>query len=514
MEFKLDKRDREEILCQIEKKALSYTPEWRFNREQPDLGSILALLYADLLEEGLSRYNQLPKFYKTAFFDMLGAEPRPAEASSGYMTFCLVDSDMPETVVPAKTRVEVKLSNDKKCFYETLEDLYVTGSHVEAVFTSNPNYEGQDKELREGWYLLFPKKPEKGLISLLFLIKNRGTSKEGSIVFEYFGSDGWKDIEAEDRTGGLDHTGTVLFAGTSGFEQKSFFGKTGYWIRMYAQGGQKLPEEPASVSVNATRVQACETGIGSNILPMQKHKLMGTCGFVSRIDNPDVLSGGSEAETEEEAQLLYGARLCHQFRAVTAHDFERLALEASGNISRVRCFGGYHENGRRVPGAVTVVVLQKDYEKGRPYFHEMKEKILAYLKERASPALTEGPGLFVTAPWFVRLDVQAVLSVSEHRNVLTVKEEAMRKLTACLNPVTGGAGRDGWEMGNLPCYDQLKQLLLGTEGAGYVKQLEIKAWLDRGNGYEETDLSWLYQNQLPWVLPLSGTHQLEIIVSK
>lgn len=40
-QLEFDQRTKEEILEQIEKKAKSYVPEWRFDKENPDIGTAL-----------------------------------------------------------------------------------------------------------------------------------------------------------------------------------------------------------------------------------------------------------------------------------------------------------------------------------------------------------------------------------------------------------------------------------------------------------------------------------------
>ena len=68
----------EEIIRKIGAVAASYTPEWDFNPESPDIGSALALVYADMLGETARQMDRLGYKNQLAFFGSLGAERKPA----------------------------------------------------------------------------------------------------------------------------------------------------------------------------------------------------------------------------------------------------------------------------------------------------------------------------------------------------------------------------------------------------------------------------------------------------
>lgn len=97
-------------------------------------------------------------------------------------------------------------------------------------------------------------------------------------------------------------------------------------------------------------------------------------------------------EEQKDADARGALTVRHRNRAVTACDFENLALEAGRNVERVKRFSNYNEKGEHVPKAVTVVVLQKDYEEGRRFFYLIKGAIYRYLSERTSRTLTGGLG--------------------------------------------------------------------------------------------------------------------------
>ncbi|MBQ2830884.1 MAG: hypothetical protein IJF15_07730, partial [Oscillospiraceae bacterium] len=82
-ELTLDPRTQTDLCRRVEELAASYTPEWRFDRDDPDIGSTLALIYASQMAENIRRMNQLPEKYHTEFVNMLGLTLKPAYPASG-----------------------------------------------------------------------------------------------------------------------------------------------------------------------------------------------------------------------------------------------------------------------------------------------------------------------------------------------------------------------------------------------------------------------------------------------
>lgn len=129
----LDRRTRKDLEDQVERLAAAYTPQWRFNRRQPDIGSVLANLFIGLMEECIGCYNQMPYRSRLAFLDTLGVEVFPARHAQGYMIFSLAGRDMPETVAEAGTGVSAESRESVLLRFETLEDVYVSDIMAELV---------------------------------------------------------------------------------------------------------------------------------------------------------------------------------------------------------------------------------------------------------------------------------------------------------------------------------------------------------------------------------------------
>ena len=127
-EVVIDKRTKEDVIAQIKELSKSYTPEWRYDEENGDMGTALANVYAEMFYRTLQLFNGLIDKNKISFFNQLEAKMLPAKASSGYVTFHLVDAEVQGVEVDSGTFVLADLpdAQNPKGSFETIEDLDVT----------------------------------------------------------------------------------------------------------------------------------------------------------------------------------------------------------------------------------------------------------------------------------------------------------------------------------------------------------------------------------------------------
>ena len=78
-------------------------------------------------------------------------------------------------------------------------------------------------------------------------------------------------------------------------------------------------------------------GAGGNVGAGMLTSLRSTVAFIDSVTNIAPAKGGADAETVNEAKKRGPFSLRTRQRAVTPHDFERLATEASAEVARARC---------------------------------------------------------------------------------------------------------------------------------------------------------------------------------
>lgn len=495
---KLDSRTAEDLKQQMERLAASYTPQWRYHREHPDMGSVMAELFVDLMAETLNCYNQMPEYHQTVFLDALGADrisPRPA---AGYVVFSLARNDMPETGVPKGTEIAADVPGLELILYRTRQEIWVTAAELTLY---------QDG-LKNEWYLHFDNPPGQGVLSLLVRIPPREGERRSFPEWEYLSRTGWKLLPVEDDTEGLSHSGLIRFAGAGDWLEEQLLGQAGHWLRVKQRGPEPMPQGPVEILPNAAPVCAVEPGMAGNLPAGSNLRLMENIGFVAAARNPDALTGGCDQEEMARAVPRSAARIRHQFKAVTPCDFEGLVYEICPDVLQVKCFSGYDGFGKRQSGAVTVVVLAADYQAGRRYFYSLKEQISRWLAQHAESLLVAQGNLTVTGPVWVRVHVTGELCAASAQEVLMIQRMAQDNLVRFFDPVRGNHDGNGWTVGEVPEYGQIHDCLLLIEGVNAVLSLSVAYEMETVEGYRE--VLWEQLRCLAWKLPEAGDCRITV----
>ena len=230
-------------------------------------------------------------------------------------------------------------------------------------------------------------------------------------------------------------------------------------------------------------------------------------GYINQVGNPLPFAGGSDRESAREAMRRRSGELRHRFRAVTASDYEKLALEASGAVERAACLAGFDEQGQRAPGHVTLLLLQKRFETEGHSFPELRAQIRSYFSDKL-PAGLPKEQFHIVPPEFVEIMVSAELWVDSYDDMFACRREAEEQLRAFLHPVTGGFTGKGWRAGQLPARGQIETLLRNIRLIRDLRNLTVSGKLRRGGNDAEVSLEEL--SGRPFLLPVCGAHRIRI----
>ncbi|MDO9712897.1 putative baseplate assembly protein [Paracraurococcus lichenis] len=188
----------------------------------------------------------------------------------------------------------------------------------------------------------------------------------------------------------------------------------------------------------------------------------------ARVTNPFPAAGGTEEEELEAAKLRAARMLKARDRAVTAEDFEALAISA-GPIGRVKALPLFHPDfpGVEVPGVVTVVVVPD--EKGpAPVPSEGLLRAVCRCLDSRRLLTTE---VHVTPPTYLPVRVTAEVVAPPGADAAELREAAVAALDAYLHPLTGGAKGRGWPFGGDVFFSALHQRLLAAGAARVVSAI-------------------------------------------
>ncbi|CAI6081413.1 baseplate J/gp47 family protein [Cohnella sp. JJ-181] len=119
--------------------APHYTPEWRFSPDDPDAGTALFFLAAEMLEENVKRLNRAPLNNFIAFLELLGVKLQPARASRSMVVFRLAEGAYVPVYVPQGTQLAAAAPDGGEDIpFETEQALLVTPARLVAWINVHP----------------------------------------------------------------------------------------------------------------------------------------------------------------------------------------------------------------------------------------------------------------------------------------------------------------------------------------------------------------------------------------
>ena len=225
-----------------------------------------------------------------------------------------------------------------------------------------------------------------------------------------------------------------------------------------------------------------------------------TYGFVNQVMNPLPLSGGTDQETVEMAIVRQGRALRHRRRAVTAGDYEALALESSGSILRAKCFSG--------PGMIRLVLLIRNHETERENFYQISRECMNYLKDKLPVSLLESGQFRIMEPEFATVSVKAEILVSDMNQILETRQQVLNVLHQFLDPMKGNFKGNGWDIGILPNRNQILNEIRRVSGVRMVTKLRLIMELERNGKKLELDPDETAAYSFATVI--EGKHQIDI----
>lgn len=122
---------------QLQRLSQSYTPEWNYTEENPDAGSVLGMLIADMMEGSRQRLERVMHKHKIRYlnhFDALIKEP--VSAARGYVRFLPVAGRSGMMAVPKGTELSAE-TEENQIIFETMHDICLADSGITSVLMTD-----------------------------------------------------------------------------------------------------------------------------------------------------------------------------------------------------------------------------------------------------------------------------------------------------------------------------------------------------------------------------------------
>lgn len=262
---------------------------------------------------------------------------------------------------------------------------------------------------------------------------------------------------------------------------------------------------PVSREPNIQVRYASGGGTRGNLGAGRVNKLNRAMGFISGVENPEPLTGGEDRETLKEALNRCAALVRTQKKAVTLRDYEELAMLASREIRQAKCFSCLGPDGEFMTGALTLVLLPKNWEKEHTQFARIKGEVLRGMKDQISGSLLAERKFFIVEPVYVRLQVRVEAAVRDFNMIFKARRGILQALEDFFCPA-GGVSR--WRIGDLPDAMQIRNAVNGVEDVARIRKVYVSMYVLK-NG------RWVESDHVPgrrYAYPVGGEHAVMITV--
>lgn len=278
-------------------------------------------------------------------------------------------------------------------------------------------------------------------------------------------------------------------------------------------GDGQQGRRPPNLSEDAVRVvYATGGGKRGNVPAGTIQTIRSAIAYIDGVTNPEPASGGCDSGTTEEAVARSPKLFVHRRRAVTAEDFEWLTREAHPNVAKVKCLTNVNVKLEREPGAISIVVLPKSGVGDGPFFQDIKRHVERELLRRAASIVAFPGSIQVMDPAVLEIGVQATLWVRQMEDVVPVEREAIKRLNAFLDPLTGGTDGRGWDIGQIVHRSMFFALLKSVGPVLHIPQISLN--ITKAENGERVEWHPDKLEELPHGIVVPGEHAIAVEIGK
>ena len=311
---------------------------------------------------------------------------------------------------------------------------------------------------------------------------------------EWEGVEHFADSTAEDRHFVLDAVGgTVRFGPAIRLEDGS--------LRQHGA----IPPRGMSIRLSGHAIGGGRRG---NVAKGTIRTLKSSIPFVSAVENLESAQGGVDGETIEQAKQRGPILLRTRSRAVTAEDYEAIALEAAPELARVRCVTAGEDDVNA--GSLRVLIVPAAPQtQGRIEFGELVpgEDTLQRIADRLDEVRLIGTRVSVEPPSYRGVTVVTRIVARPKADVERIRVEALEALYGYLNPISGGPDGDGWPFGRTVQAGEIFGLLQRIRGVDMIEDARLfganPVTGERGKETQKLELD-------PYSLLFSYEHQVRV----
>ncbi|GIH02241.1 hypothetical protein Rhe02_03080 [Rhizocola hellebori] len=491
----LDDRDFKHLLDAAWARIHEVCPDWT-DRSPHDPGAVLLEAFAYLTEVMIYRLNRLPDKAYVAFLNLLGTSPHPPSAASVMVEFVRADGTSGPLVIPRGTQVVTAGGAGKPpvTFTAVQPVSAVAGSEpvrvlmhhcefVEGELIGVGNGQGGQIMQTKSSPIVHTSHPDEGVMLAVEVSPN---ASDADRPFEFAG----RVFEAWERVGAF--TGSALgrkcylidlATGVITFAPRLDLRPPGWKSAEEDLPPDEQPDKNASqtggliADVPGAGLQvrlwyATGGGPDGNVAANTLTRLVKPIDGVKEVGNPISAQGGLPAEPLEAALLRGPYEFFSRQRAVTARDFEMLAISGRSEVARAYAFTSA-EMFRFAPAGQVDVVLVPEVTRKQPDFRLSVEEIFAEQQSHALD-LTKNDldnrralGTSVRVSWakYKAVSIKATVVVQSQQHVAAVRKTLHERLYQMISPLPADKNTTGWKFGEPLRLSNVYRALEGADPA-------------------------------------------------
>lgn len=486
----LDDRDFRQLVEEARRRIMQSSPEWT-DLSPGDPGMVLLELFAHLTETMIYRLNRVPEKMYIEFLRLIGLRLQPPAAASVSLLFGRARAEDQPIQIPRGTRVALSRSgssSDALIFTTAVNATIPAGrTQVEVLAHHCDLVEGELAGTGTGLPNLVIRVQRAPLVATtgddldLIVGVEAGPGELGERIpaIEYQGKTYrvWHEVDSFTNVGDNPYvyladrmSGMIMFAPAARLERRAGA------LEEVAHALAAIPGAGREIRVWYRRGGGPEGNVEANTLTKLKDPIIGV-----QVTNPGPAVGGRAAETLENA-LVRGPQQLHSLqRAVTARDFELVALYNSRVVARAKALTRAALWAYATPGTVEVLLVpflpEEKRDGGQVTVSVLQEHQTTEARVHVQQALDErrplGTTCLVNWAHYKEVRVKARIVVRREEDPQAVRQRVIERLHQTINPLPTSFSSTGWPFGQALRASHVYDVALAEPGVRWVDQVRL-----------------------------------------
>ncbi|MDQ1707769.1 MAG: hypothetical protein QOJ88_980 [Pyrinomonadaceae bacterium] len=493
----LDDRNFSQLVDEAKSIIRSRCPQWT-DLSPGDPGIVLLEVFAHLTETMIYRLNRLPEKAYVEFLRLIGVKLSPPVAAATTLVFSLSKTQDKPVEIPRGTRVTLARAGGGEpppIFVTTNAVTIAAGkTQVEANAYHCDLIEAEDAGNGNGLAGLSITAKRPAIVAattedleLIVAVEADPDELTGRVralqhdnkayvvwreAVDFSNLEGRQLVYLADRM-----TGTITFA--PALQAQDEAGN----LALSAAALGAVPKSGKKIRLWYCRGGGLAGNVAANTLTTLKDPIPGVT-----VTNPEPATGGRESETLQNA-LVRGPLELHSLqRAVTASDFELLALHSTGNhassgaVARAKAFTKAMLWEHAPPGTIEVLLVPFIPEDQRPggavteaaLRAQQKDDTLANIRKALDERRPLGTTCLVNWVRYKNVRVEARAVVHRGEDADAVKTRVIARLHQSINPLPSSLPSPGWSFGHPLRASHVYDVMLAEPGVSYVDRVRLR----------------------------------------